>query len=92
MLTPGMSGLLIGAFSGIIRSSNPTLFALASGVQWFTLGSAFTASRSSIRQAWGQEKLTPKDSIYVSAISGGVAGAAGGLLRKFPVTVLHSSL
>lgn len=77
----GMSGLLVGAFAGVIRSSNPTLFALASGVQWFTLGSSFTASRSYIRQSWGQEKLTPKDSVYVSAISGGVAGTAGGLLR-----------
>jgi hypothetical protein len=37
-----MSGLLVGGFAGIVRSSTPTLFALASGAQWFALGSTFT--------------------------------------------------
>ena len=83
----GISGLFVGAFAGVIRSSNLTLFALVSGVQWFTLGSAFMASRSYLRQSWGQDKLTPKDSIYVSAISGSIAGTAGGLLRKFLIAV-----
>lgn len=33
--------MTIGAFAGVIRSSTPALFALASGVQWFTLGGTF---------------------------------------------------
>ena len=33
--------MLVGGFAGIIRSSTPTLFALASGIQWFTLGTTF---------------------------------------------------
>jgi hypothetical protein len=33
--------MLVGAFAGVLRSSSPALFALASGVQWFTLGSTF---------------------------------------------------
>ena len=37
----GMSGMLFGAFAGTVRSSTPVLFALASGFQWFTLGTAF---------------------------------------------------
>jgi hypothetical protein len=37
----GMSGMLVGGFAGVIRSSTPTLFALASGIQWFTLGTTF---------------------------------------------------
>ena len=37
--TTGTTGLLFGAVSGVLRSTTPTLFALASGIQWFTLGS-----------------------------------------------------
>jgi hypothetical protein len=36
-----MSGLIVGGFAGVIRSSTPFLFALASGIQWFTLGTTF---------------------------------------------------
>jgi hypothetical protein len=37
----GTSGLLVGGTAGVLRSTTPTLFALASAVQWFTLGSTF---------------------------------------------------
>lgn len=37
----GASGLLVGGISGLIRSSTPGLFAVASGIQWFALGSTF---------------------------------------------------
>ena len=63
-----MAGVLVGAFSGVLRSSNATMFALATGVQWFTLASTFTASRGIIRQGWAGEMMTPRDSISVSAI------------------------
>lgn len=36
-----MSGLIVGGFAGVLRGSTPFLFALASGIQWFTLGSTF---------------------------------------------------
>lgn len=36
-----MSGLVIGGFTGVIRSSTPFLFALASGFQWSVLGGTF---------------------------------------------------
>ncbi|PSS12961.1 hypothetical protein M430DRAFT_143450 [Amorphotheca resinae ATCC 22711] len=78
----GMSGILVGTFAGILRSTTtPALFALASGIQWFTLGSAFTASREVVLQAWGKDKVTPRDKVSASAIAGGVGGTAGGLLR-----------
>lgn len=51
LLLQGMSGMLIGGFAGVMRSTSPTLFALASGIQWFTLGTAF----------WGE----PRDPIIV---------------------------
>jgi hypothetical protein len=42
----GMSGLLVGGAAGVLRSTTPTLFALASAIQWFVLGSTF----------WGRTK------------------------------------
>jgi len=77
----GMSGILVGAFAGVIRSNTPILFALASGIQWFTLGTTFWASRGFVIHAWGKEKVTPREKISASAIAGGVGGTAGGLLR-----------
>ncbi|CAI6340923.1 unnamed protein product [Periconia digitata] len=41
-------GLIFGATVGTIRTRTPILFSLASGVQWFALGSTFWAARSSI--------------------------------------------
>jgi len=77
----GFSGMLIGAFSGVVRSTTPTLFALASGIQWFTLGTTFWASRGFILHAWGKDKVGPREKVFASAIAGGIGGTAGGLLR-----------
>ena len=40
-LSLGASGLFVGGVSGLFRSSAPGLFALASGIQWFALGTTF---------------------------------------------------
>ncbi|CAL3969349.1 unnamed protein product [Diplocarpon coronariae] len=77
----GMCGLVVGGFTGIIRSSTPVLFALVSGIQWSVLGATFWASRRTVLHAWGKEELTPKEKISASTIAGGFAGTAGGLLR-----------
>jgi hypothetical protein len=37
----GTFGLLFGAAAGIVRSAPPLLFAVASGTQWFALGSSY---------------------------------------------------
>ena len=42
----GASGLIVGGVSGVLRSTTPMLFALASGIQWFTLGSTFWGQHS----------------------------------------------
>lgn len=42
----GISGLFVGSFAGVVRSSTPKLFALASGIQWFTLGTTFAGMSS----------------------------------------------
>ncbi|KAL3417732.1 hypothetical protein PVAG01_10742 [Phlyctema vagabunda] len=77
----GASGTLVGGFAGIIKSKTPVLFALASGIQWFTLASTFSGTRSVVLHAWGRDKVSPQDIISASAIAGGVSGSAGGLLR-----------
>jgi len=38
----GMTGVIVGGFGGVARSTTPMLFALASGIQWFTLASTFS--------------------------------------------------
>ncbi|EPE35606.1 hypothetical protein GLAREA_11306 [Glarea lozoyensis ATCC 20868] len=81
----GISGTIIGGFGGVIRSKTPIIFALASGIQWFTLGTSFYASRSAILHSWTKQKpsqeITPSDKIKASALAGSTAGAFGGLLR-----------
>ncbi|CZS94483.1 uncharacterized protein RCO7_10089 [Rhynchosporium graminicola] len=77
----GMSGLLVGGFAGVIRSSTPFLFAVASGVQWSVLGATYCASRGFVLHAWRKDKVTPREKISASAIAGAVGGTAGGLLR-----------
>lgn len=37
----GSAGFLVGGFAGLSRLTTPGLFALASGFQWFALGSTF---------------------------------------------------
>jgi hypothetical protein len=37
----GVSGFFVGAVSGILRSTTPFLFAMASGIQWSALGGTF---------------------------------------------------
>jgi hypothetical protein len=96
-LMAGMSGLLFGGVAGILKSSTPTLFAIASGIQWFTLGSTYwgqyimihartflisiIAARGIVLNAQGREKINPFTTIAASTIAGGMAGFAGGLLR-----------
>ncbi|KAF8849873.1 hypothetical protein BDZ45DRAFT_662567 [Acephala macrosclerotiorum] len=77
----GLSGLTVGAFAGVIRSSTPALFALAAGIQWSILGTSFWASRGLVLHAWGKDKVTPRDRISASAIAGAVGGTVGGLIR-----------
>ena len=93
----GTTGLLIGSVSSLLLSSKtPTLFALASSLQWFLLGSTFWGLRSTLLYTWSplpdarptvSERLygvypTPKDRMHASTLAGGITGGAiGGLVR-----------
>ncbi|KAK5631731.1 hypothetical protein RRF57_007445 [Xylaria bambusicola] len=81
-MVAGGFGLLMGAGSGIMRSAPPTLFAIFAGLQWFTLGSTFIASRGLLHHAWGgEENLSSSDLLAAGGIAGGVSGMVGGMIR-----------
>ncbi|KAK1996568.1 hypothetical protein LX36DRAFT_580138 [Colletotrichum falcatum] len=78
----GTIGLFSGIAAGIVRDTTPALFALASGIQWFALGSSYWFSRTVVMSAWGgEEKLSNSSKTQASAIAGGTAGMVGGLIR-----------
>nr|XP_036583585.1 uncharacterized protein CTRU02_06224 [Colletotrichum truncatum]KAF6792728.1 hypothetical protein CTRU02_06224 [Colletotrichum truncatum] len=79
----GTAGLFSGIAAGIIRDSTPALFAIASGVQWFALGSTYWLSRSAAIGYWTHEgQLSNSSKVKASALAGGTAGMVGGLIRK----------
>lgn len=51
----------------------------------------YIASRGLVIHAWGKDKITSRDKVSASAIAGGVAGTAGGLLSNLqrPVCLLQ---
>ncbi|KAF7516039.1 hypothetical protein G7054_g14327 [Neopestalotiopsis clavispora] len=78
----GMVGSFVGLGTGIMRNAPPALFAAFAGLQWFTLGSSFVASRSLLHHAWGgEDNLRPWDKVAASTAAGGVSGMVGGLIR-----------
>ncbi|KAF6832212.1 hypothetical protein CPLU01_06311 [Colletotrichum plurivorum] len=78
----GSVGLFTGVAAGIVRDSTPALFGLASGIQWFALGSSYWFSRTVVMSAWGGEsQLTNGSKVHASALAGGTAGMVGGLIR-----------
>ncbi|RYP61623.1 hypothetical protein DL769_007621 [Monosporascus sp. CRB-8-3] len=78
----GTIGTVFGAGSGIVRGAPPALFALVAGLQWFSLGSTYTASKNLLWYAWGgEENLSKSDHVKASGIAGGVSGMVGGMFR-----------
>ena len=79
----GSAGLLFGGVFGVIRSSTPVIFALASSIQWFALGSTFYLARTGISHAWEVRPTSPPENrVKVSAAAGGITGGfVGGVIR-----------
>ncbi|KAI9832430.1 MAG: hypothetical protein M1819_004419 [Sarea resinae] len=88
----GFAGLVVGGASGVVRSSSPTLFAVASGIQWFALGSVYSAAKGVIHNAWGVDKLTSRDRIYASGLAGGFAGGSVGYLTRGRANVIPGTI
>ncbi|KAI0480549.1 hypothetical protein GGR56DRAFT_279155 [Xylariaceae sp. FL0804] len=79
----GCAGVLFGAGSGIIRATRtPVLFAVVAGLQWFSLGSTYIASKSLLWHALGgEENLSRPKLAMASGVAGGVSGMVGGMFR-----------
>ncbi|KAK7747108.1 hypothetical protein SLS62_009163 [Diatrype stigma] len=81
-LRTGVMGTVFGAGAGIMRGTAPALFALVAGLQWFSLGSTYIASKGLISRAWGgEENLRQSDFVKASGVAGGVSGMVGGMFR-----------
>jgi len=72
----GGTGLLFGSAIGIVRSSHPVIFALATAGQWFALGTTFWGSRAVILDAWDVDRISNPQNIYVSSLAGGISGGS----------------
>ncbi|KAI1094371.1 hypothetical protein F5B19DRAFT_54734 [Rostrohypoxylon terebratum] len=77
----GAVGMMFGAGAGIVRSAPPVLFAFVAGIQWFSLGSTYMASRSVLLHSWGEENATSSNRVKASGVAGGVSGMVGGMIR-----------
>ncbi|PWY88938.1 hypothetical protein BO70DRAFT_377418 [Aspergillus heteromorphus CBS 117.55] len=91
----GSAGLIYGGISGVIRSPNPVIHSIASGIHWSVCGTSFWWLRSNLLSLHYEDKATPQQRSYVSALSGGVAGGTvtrmmGG--RLIPGVVIFSLL
>ncbi|MCJ1431357.1 hypothetical protein MMC27_000708 [Xylographa pallens] len=72
----GGTGLLFGSAIGIVRSSHPVIFALATAGQWFALGTTFWGSRAVILDAWDIDRMSTRQNIYASSLAGGISGGS----------------
>ena len=74
------------------------LFAVASSLQWFALGSTFSLARTGISHAWEVKPTSPpEDRVKLSAAAGGVTGGfVGGAIRGrgnlIPGTIMFTIL
>ena len=89
-LITGSAGLLTGGITSVIRSSpTPTLFALASSIQWFLLGSTFSATRTVLLQTLPQSSSsTPTTSFYTSPATRLQASTLAGSITGFVVAAI----
>ena len=79
---PGAAGFLFGGTAGIIKGTAPFLFASASGLQTFALGTTFWGCRTTILEAWNPDQQTSSDLVKASAIAGGITGGAVALITR----------
>ncbi|GAB7363983.1 hypothetical protein MBLNU230_g4543t1 [Neophaeotheca triangularis] len=103
----GTTGFLLGGTAGILKSTTPTLFATATGIQTFCLGSGFWATRSLLLSAWqrpqtpqapGQEQggsysgLNASDIKTASAVAGASTGGIAGAVFRGRANVLPGAV
>ncbi|KAK5115840.1 hypothetical protein LTR85_009434 [Meristemomyces frigidus] len=90
------AGFLFGGTSGILKGTTPFLFATASGIQTFALGTTFWACRGTylqLRSTAGTHASS--DYIQASTLAGGLSGGIVALVTRgrrnvLPATVMWS--
>ncbi|KAI6810356.1 hypothetical protein KC332_g10796 [Hortaea werneckii] len=89
----GTAGFLFGGTVGILKGSTPFLFATASGLQTFALGSSFWTCRSTfIRTRRDPSALTTSELYQASGISGAVSGGLVALVTRGRRNVIPATL
>ncbi|KAI7526485.1 hypothetical protein KC331_g16931 [Hortaea werneckii] len=89
----GTAGFLFGGTVGILKGSTPFLFATASGIQTFALGSSFwTCRHTFIQTRRDPSALTTSELYQASGISGAVSGGLVALVTRGRRNVLPATL
>ncbi|KAI7554475.1 hypothetical protein KC319_g1096 [Hortaea werneckii] len=89
----GTAGFLFGGTVGILKGSTPFLFATASGLQTFALGSSFWTCRSTfIQTRRDPSALTTSELYQASGISGAVSGGLVALVTRGRRNVIPATL
>jgi hypothetical protein len=76
----------------VLRGTTPFLFATASGIQTFALGTTFWAIRSALLETGLAGQHGPSDLIKISTLAGGITGGVLGGLTRGRRTVLPATL
>ncbi|KAK5118906.1 hypothetical protein LTR62_000117 [Meristemomyces frigidus] len=88
----GCAGFLFGGTSGIIRGTEPFLFATASSFQTFALGTTFWTCRSLLLQTGLAARQEPADLATVSTLAGGISGSLLAALTRGRRSILPAAL
>ncbi|KAK4546432.1 hypothetical protein LTR36_002109 [Oleoguttula mirabilis] len=89
----GCAGFLFGGTSGILKATTPLLFATASGIQTFALGTTFWACRGTFLQLRSSAATrASSDYVQASTLAGGLSGGIVALVTRGRRNVLPATL
>ncbi|QSS50017.1 hypothetical protein I7I53_10562 [Histoplasma capsulatum var. duboisii H88] len=72
----GVSGLIFGGITGVLRSPNPAIHSIAAGIHWFAFGTSSWWLRSNILRIQFNDKPTAEQRAFASSVSSGLSGGA----------------
>ncbi|KAG5301329.1 hypothetical protein I7I48_01303 [Histoplasma ohiense] len=72
----GVSGLIFGGITGVLRSPNPAIHSIAAGIHWFAFGTSSWWLRSNILRVQFNDKPTAGQRAFASSVSSGLSGGA----------------
>ncbi|EDN09312.1 hypothetical protein I7I51_04709 [Histoplasma capsulatum] len=72
----GVSGLIFGGITGVLRSPNPAIHSIAAGIHWFAFGTSSWWLRSNLLRVQFNDKPTAGQRAFASSVSSGLSGGA----------------